>query len=133
MYYVLKDYPIVELHPVAPLAAQAAECAGAQDRYWPMHSKLFAQPDEWAESPDAALAAFRRYAEALQLDADEHARCLADGDFADDVNRNVSEARSLGLGATPMFIINGKLLSGAHPTDVFIRAIDGELYDLGVE
>jgi protein-disulfide isomerase len=96
-----------------------------------MHSKLFAQPDEWSDSPEQALVAFRRYAEVLELDAAEHARCVAEGDFEADVRRNVDEARSLGLGGTPMFIINGKLLSGAHPTDTFIRILDGELDSLG--
>lgn len=133
LYYVFKDFPIVELHPYAPLAAQAAECAGAQGRYWEMHSKLFARPDEWAASEAEAIAAFQRYAAVLELDVDAHTRCVAERDTEPDVRRNIDEARALGLGATPMFIINGKLLSGAHPTDVFIRAIDGELRDLGVE
>ncbi|NJO84408.1 MAG: thioredoxin domain-containing protein, partial [Blastochloris sp.] len=78
IYYVYKDYPVVSLQ--GGLAAQAAECAGEQDRYWEMHGKLFETPPEWNDSQDAAIAAFRRYAEAI--DVFDRARAILGADLA---------------------------------------------------
>jgi Na+:H+ antiporter, NhaA family len=133
VYYVYKHLPILELHPLAGLASEAAECAGAQGAYWPMHDKLFAQPTEWSDSRDDALAAFHRYAEVLGLDAEEHARCIRDGDYVDVVRQDIAEAQALGLSGTPMFIINGKLLRGAHPSETFFNVLNEELAALSAE
>ena len=127
VYYVFKDFPIVQLHPQAELAAQAAECAGDQGQYWQMHGQLFAEPSEWDTTPEAAQESFRRYAAALGLDSAELLHCIDQGRYADEVQRDMTEGRTLGLTGTPAFIINGKLLSGARPTEQFIRVLDREL------
>ena len=92
-----------------------------------MHSALFAQPSEWDTTPEEARAAFGRYAEALQLDPAELMQCLDQQRFADEVARDAREATRLGLNGTPAFIINGKLMSGARPTEHFIQVLDREL------
>lgn len=127
VYYVYKDFPIVELHPQATLAAQAAECAGEQDKYWDMHNALFANAEAWDTTQEAARAGFRSYAEAIGMDVAAFERCISEGTYADEVQRDYEEARSLGLQGTPAFIINGKLLSGARPIEQFVQVLDQEL------
>ncbi|WP_025745779.1 DsbA family protein [Kallotenue papyrolyticum] len=127
LFYVFKDFPIVELHPQAPLAAEAAECAGAQGRYWEMHERLFAAPEEWSASPDTARATFRGYADELQLDTAAFQQCLDNGRFRANVELNVTEALRLGFTGTPTFIIQDTLLSGAQATQVFTGLVERKL------
>jgi protein-disulfide isomerase len=127
VYYVYKDFPIVNNHPQAALAAEAAECAGDQDKYWDMHDQLFAQPEEWDTTPEDARSSFRRYAEVLALNADDLLRCVDEGRYREEVQADFDEAVGLGLNGTPAFIINGKLLVGAQPAEVFVEVLDQEL------
>lgn len=127
LYYVFKDLPILSNHPQAGLAAQAAECAGAQGKYWEMHGKLFAQPQEWDTTSTAARTQFERYADVIGADAVELSRCIDEGRFFDEVRFDIAEATGLGLTGTPAFLINGKLLSGARPPEQFIQVLDREL------
>jgi protein-disulfide isomerase len=122
---IFKDFPIVSQH--GGLAAQAAECAGEQGYYWEMHDQLFANPAEWDASPDAALAAFRRYAEAYGMDAEALVACVAEERYKPEVDRDFEEGQELRLFGTPTFIINRLLLSGAQSPEVFAEVIDNLL------
>ncbi|WP_025746052.1 DsbA family protein [Kallotenue papyrolyticum] len=125
VFYIYKDFPVVSEQ--GALAAQAAECAGAQGGYWPMHHKLFANPGEWNVDAAQALPILQRYAGALELDAAALRTCLTDQRYADEVRADLEEGWRLGLNGTPAFIINGKLLSGAHQIDTFATIIAQEL------
>ena len=127
MYYVFKDFPNIRSHPQAHLAAEAAECAGEQGKYWEMHRALFAAPSEWDTTEQAARAAFEHYANEIELDAQLFGGCMAEGRYRANIEGNWAEGRHLGVAGTPVFIINGKLLAGAHPLHVFKRAFDREL------
>ena len=127
VYYVFKDFPVVELHPQAMLAAQAAECAGEQGGYWEYHNQLFADPGEWEAGQQAALDTFRRYAEVLGMDGAALQSCVGDGRYANEVGLDFAEARALGLTGTPAFLINGKLLSGARAPEQFVSLLEREV------
>lgn len=127
VYYVFKDFPVAELHPQAALAAQAAECAGEQGEYWAYHDQLFTDPRQWEAGQQAALDSFGRYASALGMDADALRSCIGDGRYADEVATDFAEARALGLTGTPVFIINGKLLSGARTPEQFVALLELEV------
>lgn len=128
VYYVFKDFPIPELHPQANLAAEAAECAGAQGSYWTMHDQLFREPSEWdGSSAETAEANFQRYAEQLGLNGATFEQCMASDQFVAEIRRDYNEARDLGLTGTPAFVINGKLLSGARPFEQFRNVLDRQL------
>ena len=134
VYYVFKDYPIKQLHPQAEIASQAAECAGEQGKYWDMHAALFENAAEWDTTEEAARSAMNGYAEDLALEAVQFASCMEPGSPARaDVESNMAEGRRLGLTGTPSFVINGKLLAGAQPLDVFQRVFDRELKNVGAE
>lgn len=125
VFYIYKDFPVVSAQ--GALAAQAAECAGAQGGYWPMHHKLLANPNEWNVDPAQALPIMQRYASVLGLDAAALRTCLTDQRYADEVHADLQEGWRLGINGTPTFLINGNLLSGAHQIDTFAAIIAQEL------
>ncbi len=125
VYYVYKDFPVVSQR--GDLAAQAAECAGVQGSYWEMHAALFSDQSGWDRTPNEAQDAFRRYAREIGIDADEHAACVAEGRFANDVQQDFNEGVALRMTGTPTFVIHDKLLGGAQPFDVFQQVIEAEL------
>ena len=112
-------------HQRAYPAAEAALCAEEQERFWPYHDMLFANPRA-LEDEDLL-----RYAEELGLDTERFEQCVAAGEYRDQVETESREARSMGISGTPAFLINGLLLSGARPAEDFYRLIDAELARLG--
>ncbi len=125
-----KDFPILQLHPQAAFAAEAAECAGEQGKYWEMHRALFANATEWDSTRPAAQKAVERYAGEIGLNRETFGTCLADRRYRAHVEANMAEGRHLGVAGTPAFVVNGKLLSGAQAMDVFKRVLDRELKTL---
>ena len=105
--FVFRNYPLQSLHPNAQLAAEAAEAAGAQGKYWPMHDKLYADQTAWdglAEPTNTFVgyAAYVGVTDIAKFKAD-----LATNAFAGRVDADTADALSLGLNATPTFYVNG--------------------------
>lgn len=105
-------------------AAQAAECAGEQDKFWPYHDKLFANANSPLAFTDAKL---KGYATELRLKTKEFGQCLASGKYSKKVENETAIAAFLGARGTPTFFLNGQLLVGAQPFEVFRAAIEKEL------
>ena len=128
--YVFRHLPLERIHPQAFKASEAAECAGAQKRFWEMHDVLFA--NQQALMP-ADLA---RHAQGLKLDAAAFTACMA-GQTAARIRQDMTLAVEAGVRATPTFILGTTLpdgrvkvvrrLSGALPFATFKTAIDGLL------
>jgi protein-disulfide isomerase len=125
--YVFKDLPLTSIHPQAMLAAEAARCAGAQemgqDGFAAMHTKLFEEQTAWS-GQDNASDLFAGYATEIGLDAAEMAACLENHDFAAAVEADMQEATSIGITGTPAFVINGHVVPGALPFEVFEQAVE---------
>jgi protein-disulfide isomerase len=103
--YVFYDFPLVQSHPGAFLAARAARCAGEQDAYWTYHDELFRQQNRWtAERSPAGL--FVDYAVSLGLDEDEFGSCLRSDRYADVITANLELGRQLGVSGTPTFMVS---------------------------
>ncbi len=117
---VFKDFPLPN-HTDAPKAAEAAHCAGAQGKYWEMHDRLFA--NQQALKVDD----LRRHAVALGLDATKFNPCLDADTFASSIAADMTEGQKLGVNSTPSVYINGRLVLGAQPIEVFRAIIDEEL------
>jgi len=118
---VFRDFPIDQLHPNARKAAEAARCANEQGKFWPYHDKLM------AGGTDASPEKLKEYAKEIELDAGAFEQCLASGKYRAAVQKDVDEGTRLGVNGTPAFFINGRMLSGAQPTDAFAKVIDEEL------
>lgn len=124
--YVIKDFPLVQIHPQALKAAEAARCAGAQDAFWPMHDKLFAQQQEWS-GQEKAVDMFKGYAAELGLDQAQFDACLDSGQFQAVIEANLQEGVGYGVRGTPGFYINRQPLPGAYPFEAFQQLIAAEL------
>ncbi len=125
--YVFKDFPITQIHPQAPKAAESAECAGEQGRYWDMHDRLFqGQQAEWNQNPDA-LSIFYGYAEELDLDMNAFRECVESGRYTDEVASDLNEGMRAGVTGTPTFFINGQKIVGAQPYAVFEQVVQSIL------
>jgi len=104
----------------AQLAAEAAEAAAAQGRFWAMHDKLFQHQD------DLEPSALVRYAYLLGLDLDRFARDLIRRRFRASVERDIESGNESGVDAAPTFFLNGSRYAGDYSYDRF-RAIIARL------
>ncbi len=113
-----RHYPLRTIHPNAQLAAQAAEAAGKQGKFWEMHDLLFEKQSEWSQSFNPERY-FRNYANDLDLNEDRFRFDLRSDEIKDLVNAHYDEAQTLGIPGTPGFVYNGEVIS----LDDFINEI----------
>jgi protein-disulfide isomerase len=118
--YVLRDFPL-NFHPLAQKAAEAAECAGEQDKYWEYSDLL------WANQKALSVADLKKYAQEAKLDTGKFDQCLDSGKMAEEVNKDMADGSKAGVTGTPSFFINGQMLTGARPFEQFKEVIDLEL------
>lgn len=118
--FVYRDFPL-SFHPNAQKAAEAAECAGEQDKYYEMHDKLF------EEGVNGGVNSFKQFASDIGLDTNKFNECLDSGEMASEVQKDMQDGSAVGIRGTPGFIINGQLVSGAQPFSNFKQVIDAEL------
>jgi protein-disulfide isomerase len=119
--FVYRDFPIVGGGQTGYFAAQAANCALDQDKFWEYHDALF--QGEYGNDRDAYLS----IAGDLGLDVTSFTTCLDDETYAQEVQNDLQAGRELGVSGTPTFFINGIPLVGAQPMANFKQVIDSEL------
>lgn len=117
---VHRDYPLPS-HDLAPKAAEAAHCAGDQQKYWEMHDRLY------AANGKLAVAELKTYAKEVGVDQAKFDKCLDSGEKATLVAFHQKAGEEAGVTGTPAFFVNGRLISGAQPLDAFKAVIDEEL------
>ncbi|HEX2884744.1 MAG TPA: Na+/H+ antiporter NhaA [Candidatus Limnocylindria bacterium] len=118
--FVFRHLPLTDVHPNAALAAQAAEAAGAQGRFWEMHDLLFEHQD--ALDP----AALRRHAAQLGLNLETFDADLREGRHAGRVAQDVNSAEEAGVAGTPSLFINEVRYRGAYDLetmDTLVRRV----------
>jgi protein-disulfide isomerase len=119
---VYRDFP-GQNHPHAWPAAEAAQCAHEQGKFWEYHDLLFAR-----QSPEKTWN-FLALAVELHLQADAFNGCLNSGRFRAEIYKDFQDGLNLGIASTPTFFINGRPLVGAQPTAAFEALIDKALLD----
>ncbi len=122
---VIIHYPY-RYRDYAALAAQAAEAARAQGKFWEMHDLML-------ERKQLERASLLDYARELGLDLPRFTRELDGEVHLARVNRDVELARKLDIYQTPTFFINGRKLVGERPLEDFRRIIDEELAGAGAK
>jgi protein-disulfide isomerase len=100
---VFRHYPLEAFHPHALAAAQAAECAAGQGRFWQMHDLLFASQEHLKASH------LRSYAEQLQLDLARFTAEMDDQVHLQTIREHMAGADRSGIRGTPTFFVNGRL------------------------
>lgn len=118
--FVYRDFPL-SFHTQAQKAAEAAECAGEQGKFYEMHDLLF------ESGVQGGVSSFKQYAKQIGLDATKFNTCLDTGAMASEVQKDFADGQRVGVQGTPGFLINGKLVSGAQPFSVFQQVIEAEL------
>ena len=118
--FVYRDYPL-SFHPHAQTAAEAAECAKEQEKYWEYHDKLYNNIN------DLDNESLKQYAKDLGLDITQFNECLDSGKMASEVEKDFQDGASYGISGTPTFFINGVMVVGAKPYEVFQQVIEQEL------
>lgn len=125
--FIYRDFPL-NFHPGAMPAAQAAECAEEQDKFWEMHDKIFIEQDKQGTGTiQFGVSDIKRWAGELGLNMSDFNSCLDSGKYADEVNNDIKDGQVAGVTGTPGFFINGRLVVGAQPFSVFKSVIDEEL------
>lgn len=109
---VYRHYPIASIHPYAVDAALAAECGGAQGRFHEMKRALYSHQDSIGI---ANWGWFGELASVPSIAAFEE--CIRGQDFLEIVDADTRLADSLGVRATPTFIVNGRMFSGSPPAE----------------
>lgn len=109
MQFEYRHFPLIQIHPHARSAAIAAEAAGVQGKFFEFHDLLFENQSVWSAAP-APQTYYIQYAEELGLDTGQFRRHLRSSLIEDKVMGDLNEARTLGLGSTPSFLLNGELV-----------------------
>ncbi|MBT3262226.1 thioredoxin domain-containing protein [Candidatus Woesearchaeota archaeon] len=114
--FVFKHFPLAG-HEYAQKAAEAAEAANAQGKFWEYHDALFEKGGAFDDDTLIEIA------EELDLDVSRFKAELKGDVYARSVRDDMREGQRLGVGGTPAFLINGQLIEGAQPFQVFEEAI----------
>ena len=125
------------LGPESQMAAEAAYCAGDQNKYWEYHDILFANRTSGAYT-DRRIEAF---ADALGLNMKDFNDCFDSNKYADRVAQDQIDGTAAGVQGTPAFVITytvdgeerQRFLSGAYPFSEFQTQIEGALDEMGIE
>ncbi|HWW90257.1 MAG TPA: thioredoxin domain-containing protein [Solirubrobacteraceae bacterium] len=115
--FVFRHFPLREIHPHAQIAAEAAEEAATQDRFWEMHDVLFARQHALAR------ADLISYANDLGLDAEQFKSALRDGRHRARIEEDVSSGTRSGVQGTPTLFIAGELYAGSYMPEELERAL----------
>ena len=101
--FVFRHFPLEEIHPHALRAAEAAECAGGQGKFWQMHDLLFEQQRH------LELSQLHGYARTLDLDMARFTAEMDDEIYLQRVREHQRNGDSSGVRATPTFFVNGRI------------------------
>jgi protein-disulfide isomerase len=116
--FVWRSLPLNDVHPNAHLAAEAAEAAGAQGKFWEMHDLLLNHQD--ALRPRELHA----YASQLELDVDRFADELRRHVHAGRVAEDVDSADLSSVSGTPTFFVNGHRHYGPYDIQTLTAAVN---------
>jgi protein-disulfide isomerase len=125
---VFRDFPIVEIHPEAIVAAMAAQCAADQGKYWQYHDKVFREQYNRGEGVIRfKVADLKKWGADVRLDTAAFNACVDSSRHQEEVTKDYMDGAGVGIQGTPMFFINGRVVGGAQPYPVFKKIIDEEL------
>ena len=115
--FVFRHLPLTDVHDHSQLAAEAAEAAGAQGRFWEMHDVLMQNQDALTDED------LMRHAAELGLDVERFWEDVRTRRFARRVARDIGSADRSGVAGTPTFFIDGRRHQGAYDLETLKRAV----------
>jgi len=118
---VYRDFPLDSIHPFARLAAEAANCAKDQGKFWLYHDTLF---EKQSQIPSMD---FGKIANELGLSEVVFQKCVTEGKYKDKVEQDLQGGIAIGVNSTPTTFVNGQALVGAQPYESFKAVIEKAL------
>lgn len=115
--YGFRNFPLTQVHPFAEQAAEAAEAAGGQGKFWQMHDLLFQNQQA------LQLADLLGYAQQLGLDMNRFQRDLQEHTYLPRIRRDYESGVASGVPGTPTFFINGQMYQGPVDANSLLRAM----------
>ncbi|HJZ05083.1 hypothetical protein A2634_04535 [Candidatus Amesbacteria bacterium RIFCSPHIGHO2_01_FULL_48_32] len=122
---VWRQFPLTTIHANAWDAAEAAEAAGRQGKFWEMHDVLFENQKEWTES-----GKFDGYASRIGLDVTKWKEDLGEKSIEEKVRKDQNSGIDLGVTGTPSFFLNGEKIGLPGSYEKFKAIIEGEVASL---
>jgi len=121
---IYKDFAF--LGPESLAAAEAAECAKDQSKYWDYHDALFEMEisDGKENSGNLSVTALKLFASNVGLNQEQFDSCLDSKKYKSEVEKDYKDGQAIGVRATPTLFINGQKIEGALPYDVFKEVIE---------
>jgi len=116
--FVFRNFPLSEMHPHAEAAAEVAEFAGAQGKFWEMHDQLYENQERLGEALYSSLC------EQLGLSATAMRQALKEGTFKARVRADFTGGVRSGVNGTPTFFINGHRHDGSFDFEALVSAIN---------
>jgi protein-disulfide isomerase len=116
--FVFRNFPLTTMHPHAERAAEAAEAAAAQGRFWEMHDRLF-ENQQSLEAED-----LQRYGATVGLDIPQFVRDLQEGRYLSRIREDFLSGARSGVNGTPTFFINGARHDGPWDFVSLMTAIE---------
>jgi protein-disulfide isomerase len=121
--WVFLNLPITSLHPNAAAAAQFAMCAANAGKFWPVHDLLFKYQETWAPLKDPAPFLIT-LADSAGIPRATMLQCLQGPAARQAVESDAAGAERAGASRTPSFYVEGGMIEGAYPIDVFRQVLD---------
>lgn len=116
--FVYRDFPLSNIHPNAQLAAEAAQCAHEQGKFWEYHDTLFQNQHRLSE---ADLKGYAAYVGANQADFDF---CLESGKYTSEVQQDYEDGLDAGVSGTPTVFFNGEAVPGVITAQGYDQLIE---------
>lgn len=118
---VYRNYPLVDIHPQAMQAAQAAMCADQQGKFWVMHDALL------SAGADLGIPGLRATANHIGLDSEKFEECVRGQQTNSVIQEDMLAATALAISGTPALFVNGRFVRGAVSLDTLSGLISDEL------
>ncbi len=116
-----RHFPL-NFHPAAQPAAEMTQCANEQGKFWALHDEIFA-----GQRAGLSPEGLRTMAQQVGVDMAAMDECLASGRARDQVQKDMTQAREVGVRGTPSFYINGRAYDGGVSPDELVAAIEQQL------
>jgi protein-disulfide isomerase len=113
----------LNIHPNAGPAAETSLCASLQNRFWPVHDRLFQTQERWARMQNPQPF-FDSLAMASAVDAQRYRDCMASGMMKRVINGDGARAAAAGVTSTPWFFVGSEPIGGLAPLDAYRQAIE---------
>lgn len=128
---VFRDFPL-PFHASAIPAAQAAECANEQNQFWAMHDKLFEkQGEQGGGTIQFGADDLKTWAQELDgLNYADWETCFDSEKYTTEIEKDRADGVAAGVSGTPTVFVNGRMITGAQPYQVFAAAIEAALAEV---